>query len=156
MKNDHKGIQTAEPTGISESGFDDALPRDGKYVLCKDEVYMVSSSGNFQLLPEVAPSIGYKLITTTLSSSMICKNGNVTDEASAIRILLKPMRAKAKNGHARPSGESLSRSDSAPHDSESTSLGSALQKIRRTAETPPMKTANPQRVQVKWEKASPR
>ena len=154
MKTDQKGIQTPEPAGFSESAFDDALPRDGKYVLCKDEVYMVSSSGNFQLLPEVAPSIGYKLITTTLSSSMICKNGNFTDEASAMRILLKPMRAKAKNSHARPSGDSLSRSDSASHNSESTSLGSALQKIRRTAETSPVKTANPQRVQVRWEKVS--
>ena len=154
MKTDHKGIQTPEPTGFSESAFDDALPRDGKYVLCKDEVYMVSSSGNFQLLPEVAPSIGYKLITTTLSSSMICKNGNFTDEASAMRILLKPMRAKAKNGQARPSGDSLSKSNSASHNSESTSLGSTLQKIRRTAETSQVKTANPQRVQVRWEKVS--
>ncbi|MCR5561883.1 MAG: hypothetical protein K6F46_00720 [Desulfovibrio sp.] len=151
MKNDHNDTQTSDPTGITESFFDDALPRDGKYVLCKDEVYMVSSSGTFQLLPEVAPSIGYKLITTTLSSSMICKNGNFTDEASAMRILLKPMRAKAKNDHARPSGDSLSRSDTAPHD-PGTSLGSALQKIRRTTENSSVKTANPQRVQVRWEK----
>ncbi len=135
---DQKGLKTPEPTVGGESGWDDALPRDGKYVLCKDEVYMVSSSGNFQLLPEVAPSIGYKLITTTLSSTAICKNGAFTDEASAMSILFRPMRMKAEN-------------ESAPKDPK---VHAARQQGLHSPESAQLKKANPQRLEVRWEKAS--
>lgn len=131
------GANNTEWTAALASAIEDgdALPKNRKYVLYNDDIYIVSQAGGSQMMPETSPSIGYKVVDSTVPLSLLLKNGEVIDEASALGCLLGPMRRqKEREQEAKKAGISLS---------------SAFQKMQGIAEA---KSASPSRLHVAWEK----